>query len=197
MIRIRTDESLFIVSKDTLNKISNSDLYLIITEQSISNNYIYRDEKDNTVTLYVDTDADMMKILIKILRGGNRDKLCENIDMDLFKETLKRLNINFALMQESKSNVEMTGGDGSEKENKHNETEKYISALFETNSKPVNYHMENDTEDLTEFSSNLTKSINESINVNITNSPPNNLGDSNGTLHKKGRMLKPKILNIN
>ncbi len=94
MIRIRSDESLFIVSKETIQKYPESDLYKIINENSTYHPYIHKDDKDGNITLYIDSDPDVMKLIIKMMRGGKIDVNLYS-DPDLLKSTSNMLKMPF------------------------------------------------------------------------------------------------------
>ena len=169
MIRIRSDESLFIISKETIGKFPDSDIYKIINGQIIKNSYIHKDEKDESITLYIDSDPDIMKTIIKIMRGQNVN-LETHIDSDLLKMTLMKLNLRLDLSQQGGNNSDsfvdtITLGIGSETQNK---IETILGDIPKQNQL---------SDELTEFSSDVAKSLDVSIN-------------------KKPRKIRPKFLNL-
>lgn len=90
MIRIRTDDLLFIISKKRLENHADSTIYKAIFNNE-SNDYIHMDSRDNIITLYIDCDPDVMKIIVKLLRG---EKFKDTYRSDLLIHTLNMLNLN-------------------------------------------------------------------------------------------------------
>jgi len=160
MIRIRSDELLFIVSSETIGKFPESDIYKIINGQSIKNNYIHKDEKDGSITLYIDSDPEIMKTIVKIMRGANIN-LDTHSDSDLLKTTLKKLNFHLRLPEQKSYDVNsdsvvdtMTLGIGSDTQNK-------ISTLIGGSTQF------NLSEDLSQFSSDVARNLDESIHKKL------------------------------
>ena len=185
MIRIRSDESLFIVSRETIGKFPESDIYKIINGQNVKNNYIHKDEKDESITLYIDSDPDIMKTIIKMMRGQNIN-LEAHADSDLLKMTLERLNLQH-LHSLSHKSLLLSEGFVEQSQEGGNNSDSFVDTLTlgigtETQNKIEtifgNVTKQNHLSDeLTEFSSDVAKSLDVSIN-------------------KKSRKIRPKFLNL-
>lgn len=91
MIRIRADESLFIVSRNTLEQYPNSAFCKVLNKME-KNDYIHMDTNgDGNITLYVDTDPEIMKMIVKMLRGGII--LPDYPEINFLNRTLEKFNL--------------------------------------------------------------------------------------------------------
>lgn len=161
MIRIRTDESLFIISHQTLSMYSHSELYKVIHD-NIENPYIIKEIKDDNITLYIDIDPDIMKIIVRLMRGGNIAFNSSNIDSSLLYTSLEKLG--FLNLIYTKNNIKNEESDCttftdphlnlSQTENKEN--------IFEL------YDNKNILE-MAELNSSIAKSLNASIKSDDVN----------------------------
>ncbi len=193
MIRIRSDELLFIVSRETIEQYPDSDIYKIVNGQNVKNNYIFKDEKDESVTLYIDSDPEIMKTIIKLMRGGTIDFKTYS-DLNLLKITSEKLKLKFHFDSES---FEQTGGifappsqntantiEHSTSETMSlgmgSDTQNKINALFGGNRDEQSQKIlfSDVDKELTEFSSDVAKSLDVSINK------------------KSKRSIKPKIVKL-
>jgi len=106
MIRIRSDESLFIISRKSIDKYPESKLSKILESNEIDFQYVHKEHRDNSVTLYIDADPNITKNIIRLLRGG---KLLKDFnDMEFLKQTLSNLDLSQLLDQQP--NILQTGG---------------------------------------------------------------------------------------
>lgn len=96
MIRIRADNELFIISEKTIEKQPNSSLCLALLIDNPDNlpDLIIKKEIDKDVTtIYVDADQNIMKQLIRKLRGGEIEKNFD--DNEFLKNTSNQLGFSF------------------------------------------------------------------------------------------------------
>lgn len=126
MIRIRIDETLYIVSKESLCKFPDSDLFKITyDETNIINPYLKKENRDNTILLYIDVDPNSMDKIIKILRGDPIPKYNKNDK--LFHETLQRLKLKLYTDEDIEKDIEK-------------DLNEELNNELNNNSLPVNIH---------------------------------------------------------
>jgi hypothetical protein len=180
------------VSRETIQKYPESDLNKIMdNSQNVKNGYIHMDEKDGNVTLYIDADPDVMKTIIRIMRGGTVN-IDSYSDPDLLRTTLEKLKLspfpanpfvaNSTTIKSDISAINTTvtndqvGGDMSVDTDSNNlltsEAQNRIGLMFGGSQK---YQL---SDELTEFSSDIAKNLDASIKK------------------KSQRKLKPKLFNI-
>ncbi|ARF08927.1 hypothetical protein Catovirus_1_977 [Catovirus CTV1] len=80
IVRIRSDDSLFIINNKTLNKFPNSVFFKIINNNE-SSDFVYRDGN----TLYVDIKPENIKIIVDFMRGYKFNSVDESLKMDLVR----------------------------------------------------------------------------------------------------------------
>lgn len=170
MIRIRSDESLFIVSKETIQKYPESDLYKIINENSTYHPYIHKDDKDGNITLYIDSDPDVMKVIIKMMRGGKVDVNLYS-DPDLLKSTSNKLKMPFfkdttvvSSNDEISDNPDLRLGNCERGFSQLGESDDLANIQNKIEQMLVTNQKKQLSDELTEFSSDVVKSLDASIN---------------------------------
>ena len=194
MIRIRTDEKLFLVSKKNINKYPESEISKMIFSTDIDSDYIHKEEKDGIITLYIDVDPNIMMMIIQIMRLGpiTINNLIKE-EYDSLKLTLEMLNLSSLL-----------------------ENEKIIEPIVEENKLEQifkSYNQENnidiETNDFTELGSNVKENLkyalssqysekkNNLTDLSIDNDNDNdndkNLPESSSNIRRK---LKAKIISV-
>ena len=113
MIRIRVDDTLTILSKSTIENQPNSSLCKAIKIEAGSElpNLIAKVEKDDkidssVVTLYVDADQNIMKQIVRMLRGGDVETTFT--DHIFLKLTMEKLGLDFSKKDSVQQIVEQT-----------------------------------------------------------------------------------------
>jgi hypothetical protein len=133
MIRIRADESLFIISKNSIDKYPESKLSKILTSNNQDVQYIHKEHRDDTITLYIDADPNITKNIVRLLRGGKLPKDFD--DMDFLRHTLVNLDLE-RLIQIQYSPYEKQIGGNIDSQYSYNINE------INLNSEPTDSHIE-------------------------------------------------------
>ena len=168
MIRIRSDESLFIISRRTLANYPNSELYKIIYNDA-TNHYVVKEIKDDHTTLYIDVDPEIMKCIIKLMRGGSVHH-SQNVDVHLLHTTLEKLGFFNLISASGKLEIDsLSLSDITNSTLFHgSELADTDIILIEDNNDIENifksYEKKNNL-DLAELDSSITKSLNASIKL--------------------------------
>jgi len=178
MIRIRSDESLFIISRKLIDNYPNSKLSIILSSNEVDIEYIHKENRDDVTTLYVDADPNITKIIVRLLRGGKLMKDFE--DIDFLKQTLEK----FGLVELIPVVNSQTGGNTIDLEQKNATLQhiEKIANIFENHNAK-----KNESTDFTEFSFDVKANLESALSGNskiISEEPP------------RVRKLKTKNINL-